>query len=67
MVAPKENSEWMHTALTRNSPSNARLELIPGAGHFFEHRFEGYLFEPVLNLVYNWLERTLGRKHRSGT
>ena len=60
MVAPKENSEWMYAALTRNSNSNARLELIPGAGHFFEHRFDGYLFAPVSNLVRQWLEQTLG-------
>ena len=62
MVAPKENSEWMYAALTRNSNSNASLELIPGAGHFFEHRFRGYLFAPVSNLVRQWLERTLARE-----
>src|SRR5207237_9614425 len=51
LVAPKENSEWMYAALTRNSNSNTRLELIPGAGHFFEHRCDGYLFAPVSSLV----------------
>ena len=60
MVAPKENSEWMYAALTRNSNPNTRLELIPGAGHFFEHRFRGYLFALVSNLVRQWLEQTLG-------
>ena len=59
MVAPMENSKWMHAALLRNANSNARLELIPEAGHFFEHRFNGYLFEPVLDLVLGWLSQTI--------
>jgi len=62
MVAPKENSEWMQGALRESGNSNVRLALIAEAGHFFEHRFDGYLFDPVLKVIGQWLEETLAAR-----
>ena len=62
MVAPKENSEWMHGALRDSGNPNVRLALIAEAGHFFEHRFNGYLFDPVLKVIDQWLEETLAAR-----
>jgi dipeptidyl aminopeptidase/acylaminoacyl peptidase len=59
MVAPKENSEWMHAALTASGNTNARLELIAGAGHFFEHRFQAQQFELIVDLIDRWFTETL--------
>lgn len=56
MVSPKEHSEWMHAALVRHGRARVRLEVIVGAGHFFESRFSGYLFPQVLELVVGWLD-----------
>ena len=59
MVAPKEHSEWMHAALVSHGRARVRLELIAGAGHFFESRFNGYLHARVVDLVIEWLDDTL--------
>ena len=59
MVAPKEHSEWMHAALVGHGRARVRLELIAGAGHFFESRFNGYLHARVVDLVIEWLDDTL--------
>lgn len=60
MIAPKENSEWMLAALIRSGNACARMEVIEGAGHFFEERFGGYRFAEVLRLILPWLDETLG-------
>jgi len=59
MVAPKEHSEWMMAALTSSGNSSSRLELIDGAGHFFERRFRGHDFERVVTAVDTWFAETL--------
>ena len=59
MVAPKENSEWMLAALIQTGNACARMELIEGAGHYFEERFGGYRFAEVLEHVLAWLDATL--------
>ena len=59
MVAPKENSEWMYAALRASGNTNARLELIVGAGHFFEHRFHAQQFELIVDLIDRWFTETL--------
>ena len=59
MVAPKENSEWMYAALTASGNTNARLEIIAGVGHFFEHRFQAQQFEHVVDLIDRWFVETL--------
>jgi dipeptidyl aminopeptidase/acylaminoacyl peptidase len=56
MVAPKEHSEWMYEALVRHGTTLARLRVIEGAGHFFENRFNGYLYPEVIGLILDWLE-----------
>jgi len=61
MVAPKEHSEWMHAALVSHGKASVRLELIAGAGHFFESRFNGYLHAQVVELVIEWLNDTISR------
>jgi hypothetical protein len=40
----------------------ARIEVIPGAGHFFERGFGGYLFDEVTKLVVPWFDHTLNGK-----
>lgn len=59
MVAPKENSEWMCAALTASGNTDARLELIAGAGHFFEHRFQAQQFELIVDFIDRWFTETL--------
>jgi len=61
MVAPKEHSEWMHAALVSHGRARVRLELIAGAGHFFESRFNGYLHAQVVELVVEWLHDTISQ------
>jgi len=58
MVAPKENSEWMYAALKASGNASTRLELIEGAGHFFEHRFQAQQFELIVDLIDRWFTET---------
>jgi len=44
----------------------ARIEVIPGAGHFFERGFDGYVFDEVTKLVVPWFDETLKGKQRPG-
>lgn len=59
MIAPKENSEWMLAALIQAGNTCVRMELIEGAGHYFEERFGGYQFADVLRHILRWLDETL--------
>ena len=59
MVAPWENSQWMHAALTRSGNRSARLELIEGAGHFFERGFGTSRLERVVEMIDRWFIETL--------
>lgn len=40
----------------------ARIEVIVGAGHFFERSFSGYAFNEVIELATSWFDRTLKAK-----
>jgi dipeptidyl aminopeptidase/acylaminoacyl peptidase len=59
MVAPPEHSRWMHEALCRSGNLRARLELLPGLGHFFEEGGLGYRTERVVGLTIDWFDETL--------
>ena len=61
MVAPPEQSRWMHEALLKSGNTRARLELLPGLGHFFEEGGGGYRVEKVVELTVDWLDETLIR------
>jgi dipeptidyl aminopeptidase/acylaminoacyl peptidase len=61
MVAPPEQSQWMHEALRKSGNTRARLELLPGLGHFFEEGGGGYRVEKVAELTVDWLDETLIR------
>lgn len=37
----------------------ARLELLPGVGHFFEQAFGGYRGERIVALAGGWFAETL--------
>ena len=59
LVAPHDHSQWMYDALVKAGNTRAKLELIPGAGHFFERAFGGYVTGDVLNLAAKWFAETL--------
>jgi dipeptidyl-peptidase-4 len=52
----------IHGALKVAGNRQARLEVIPGAGHFFERGFSGYLFDDVVKLVVPWFDETVKGK-----
>jgi dipeptidyl aminopeptidase/acylaminoacyl peptidase len=59
LVAPHDHSQWMYEALVKAGHPRAKLELLPGAGHFFEAGFTGYRYERVVELTANWFAETL--------
>jgi len=59
MVAPPEHSRWMYEALVKAGNSQARLELLPRIGHFFEQGHLGYRREKVIERVVGWFDDTL--------
>jgi dipeptidyl aminopeptidase/acylaminoacyl peptidase len=61
MVAPPEHSQWMHEALRKSGNMRARLELLPGLGHFFEEGGGGYRVDKVVALTCDWFDETLIR------
>lgn len=62
MVAPPEHSQWIHEALRKSGNLRARLELLPGLGHFFEDGGNGYRVEKVAELTVDWFDETLGER-----
>jgi dipeptidyl aminopeptidase/acylaminoacyl peptidase len=54
-----DHSLNMYGALKVAGNRQARLEVIPGAGHFFERGFSGYLFDDVVKLVVPWFDATV--------
>jgi dipeptidyl aminopeptidase/acylaminoacyl peptidase len=60
MIAPARYSQEMHEALRKAGNDQARLELIPGMGHFFELTTQGYQFDRVATLITDWLGEVLG-------
>jgi dipeptidyl aminopeptidase/acylaminoacyl peptidase len=49
----------MYAALKVAGNRQARLEVIVGAGHFFERGFGGYAFDEVVGLTTSWFDETL--------
>jgi dipeptidyl aminopeptidase/acylaminoacyl peptidase len=62
MVAPPEHSQWMHEALRKSGNLRARVELLPGLGHFFEEGGGGYRVDKVVGLSVAWFEETLSAR-----
>jgi dipeptidyl aminopeptidase/acylaminoacyl peptidase len=52
---PTDHSVWLHEALVQAGHRDARLELIPRAGHFYEQAHGGYAHEQVATLVATWM------------
>lgn len=52
----------MYGALKVAGNREARIEIIIGAGHFFERAFSGYAFDEVINLTIGWFDKTLRAK-----
>jgi dipeptidyl aminopeptidase/acylaminoacyl peptidase len=61
MVAPPEQSQWMYEAMRKSGNVRARLELLPGLGHFFEEGGSGYRVDRVVELTCDWFDETLIR------
>jgi dipeptidyl aminopeptidase/acylaminoacyl peptidase len=61
-----DHSLNMYGALKVAGNRQARIEVIPGAGHFFERGFDGYVFDEVIKLVVPWFDETLKGKQRPG-
>ena len=61
-----DHSLNMYGALKVAGNRQARIEVIPGAGHFFERGFDGYVFDEVTKLVVPWFDETLKGKQRPG-
>ena len=61
-----DHSLNMYGALKVAGNRQARIEVISGAGHFFERGFDGYLFDEVTKLVVPWFDDTLKGKQRAG-
>jgi len=57
-----DHSLNMYGALKVAGNRQARIEVIPGAGHFYERGFGGYLFDDVLRLTADWFDNTLKAK-----
>jgi len=57
---PHDHSRWLYDALRAAGRTDARLELIPRAGHFFEQTYNGYAHAKVAELVGEWFTRYLG-------
>jgi dipeptidyl aminopeptidase/acylaminoacyl peptidase len=54
-----DHSLNMYGALKVVGNRQARIEVIPGAGHFYERGFGGYLFDEVLAAAVPWFDTTL--------
>ena len=54
-----DHSLNMYGALKVAGTRQARIEVIPGAGHFYERGFSGYLFDEVLAVTVPWFDTTL--------
>ena len=61
-----DHSLNMYGALKVAGNRQARLEVIPGAGHFYERGFGGYAFDEVIKLVVPWFDQILKGKQSPG-
>jgi dipeptidyl aminopeptidase/acylaminoacyl peptidase len=54
----------MYGALKVAGNRRARLEIIMGAGHFFERGFSGYAFSEVIEITASWFSDTLNERRQ---
>ncbi len=54
-----DHSTNMYGALKVAGNRDARIEVIVGAGHFFERGMRGYAFDEVLGHAASWFDKTL--------
>jgi dipeptidyl aminopeptidase/acylaminoacyl peptidase len=54
-----DHSLNMYGALKVAGNRSARLEIIIGAGHFFERGSSGYAFDEVVEVVSTWFDKTM--------
>jgi dipeptidyl aminopeptidase/acylaminoacyl peptidase len=54
-----DHSLNMYGALKVAGNRDARIEIIIGAGHFFERGSNGYAFDEVIEIVSSWFDKTL--------
>jgi dipeptidyl aminopeptidase/acylaminoacyl peptidase len=59
LITPHEHSLWMLEALQKVGNQKSSLQLIQGAGHFFEQTYSGYAFDKVAELTVSWLRENL--------
>jgi dipeptidyl aminopeptidase/acylaminoacyl peptidase len=52
----------MYGALKVAGNREARIEIITGAGHFFERGFSGHAFNEVISITTSWFDKTLKAK-----
>ena len=57
-----DHSTNMNGALKVAGNRDARIEVIVGAGHFFERGMRGYAFDEVLEHAAGWFDKTLREK-----
>jgi dipeptidyl aminopeptidase/acylaminoacyl peptidase len=57
-----DHSTNMYGALKVTGNRDARIEVIVGAGHFFERGMRGYAFDEVLGHTASWFDKTLAAK-----
>ncbi len=57
-----DHSTNMYGALKVAGNRDARIEVIVGAGHFFERGMRGYAFDEVLGHAGSWFDKTLREK-----
>ncbi len=65
-LAFPDHSTNMYGALKVAGNRDARIELIVGAGHFFERGMRGYAFDEVLGHIVSWFDRTLPQNKAPG-
>ena len=54
----------MYGALKVAGNRAASIEIITGAGHFFERGFSGHAFNEVISVTTSWFGRTLNAKEQ---
>lgn len=55
LITPHEHSLWMLDALKKAGNQKSAIQLVQGAGHFFEQTYSGYAFEKVSAYASSWL------------
>jgi dipeptidyl aminopeptidase/acylaminoacyl peptidase len=59
LITPHEHSLWMLDALKKAGNERSAIQLVQGAGHFFEQTYTGYAFDKVSAYASSWLTKHL--------